>query len=66
MRIVCAWCKAVIRPGGDLFTLESPTDPVSHGICPGCFKEQEKVLAHMGPVADHSTVMDHDVGGEDG
>ena len=28
MKLVCAWCKKVIRDG--------PDEPVSHGVCPEC------------------------------
>lgn len=66
MLVVCAWCRVTIA--GD----DRPTAPdlkpgaVSHGICPACYAEQERVLAAMGPAADHSTVTDADVGGEGG
>ncbi|MEI8233812.1 MAG: hypothetical protein WCH57_03905 [Verrucomicrobiota bacterium] len=28
MKLICAWCKKVIRDG--------PEEPISHGICPEC------------------------------
>jgi hypothetical protein len=34
MRLVCAWCKAVMREG--------PPEPVSHGICPACLETAER------------------------
>lgn len=33
MRLVCAWCKAVMREG---------EEPVSHGICPACLETAER------------------------
>ncbi len=37
MKVVCAWCKDVMRPG--------PADPVSHGICEEC---RNKILKERG------------------
>lgn len=31
MKIVCAWCKKTIKDG--------PGEPVSHGMCPACYKK---------------------------
>lgn len=37
MRVVCAWCKRILRIGGLRAFL--PGAPVSHGICRACFKK---------------------------
>jgi hypothetical protein len=35
MKILCAWCGAVIRDQGETVRLDS------HGICPGCAAKAE-------------------------
>lgn len=50
VKVVCAWCGATIAdPSADLPPWRRPELPVSHGICPACYAEQEVVLAGMGP-----------------
>ena len=34
-RVICSWCQAIIKPGGD---------PPTHGICPACFDEAVRPL----------------------
>lgn len=31
LRVVCAWCQSEMKPG---------REPVSHGICNGCFAKE--------------------------
>lgn len=46
MKVICGWCKKIIRDDENA----KPEDPVSHGICPACFKEMlkdcEKIKEH--------------------
>lgn len=55
MRTVCAWCKKIIRDDENA----KPADPVSHGICPACFKEMlkdcEKVKEHNDSIKKKGT-----------
>lgn len=38
MRVICAWCPAVIHEGAP------PPAPVSHGCCPACVEKLEAEL----------------------
>jgi hypothetical protein len=44
MRVVCAWCKKLIRVVDDAPPLKSPggitLENVSHGICEECLKKE--------------------------
>lgn len=43
MKVICAWCKTVIKEGDD--------EKVSHGICPECrvkyFPRKENKMEHI-------------------
>ncbi len=41
MKVVCAWCRKVMKDG--------PDNPVSHGICEACLKKQKGVLRRFNP-----------------
>lgn len=53
MRVVCAWCGAVITEATEferrLAACCEQEVATSHGICPACFEEQEAVLTGMAP-----------------
>jgi len=52
MKMICAWCKKVIRKG--------PEEPVSHGMCSQCARRMEREYeASYGYIRDESSyVMD--------
>ncbi len=39
MKVVCAWCKGVIKDG--------PAEPISHGICAECAGNMRRELSKM-------------------
>ena len=43
-RVVCAWCKALLRPG---------FGPESHGICPHCVEGRFKIALIAVPRQQH-------------
>ncbi len=44
-QIVCAWCKRVLDPG-------DPGAPVSHGMCPACYRREMRKLESPVPLSD--------------
>lgn len=38
MQIVCAWCKRLNAGGIYVEATPAPWAPVSHGMCPDCYK----------------------------
>lgn len=46
-RVVCAWCKALLRPG---------FGPESHGICPHCVEGRFKIALIAIPRQQHDEI----------
>jgi hypothetical protein len=38
--VICAWCRAVLRPG-------DPRLPASHGVCPDCSSDLFRDVARL-------------------
>lgn len=46
LRVVCAWCRAVLVPG-------TPGAPTSHGMCPECVRAMAADLPPVDAIVDH-------------